>query len=131
MMLTIIKEIGGLFLKYIINKKELATEAQKTKMLIEQNKQRLAIDKQTYNHAWEMAALTNGDKFIRRLSFLMFSAPFIIAIFAPHHIHVYFEQTISVVPKFWQDTWMAINGGIWGISSLKDAIPGIIQSFKR
>lgn len=95
------------------------------------NRARLLASKEENNHAWEMANLTDKDKFLRRLSFLMFSSPFIVAIFFPEHIKLYFEHSISSVPVWWQKTFMAITGAIWGLSSLKNVLPGIVEVFRK
>lgn len=95
------------------------------------NKSRLLQAKESNNHAWEMANLTDKDKFLRRLSFCMFSSPFVVAIFFPEHIRIYFQDSISVVPQWWQQTFMAITGGIWGLSSLKNVVPGVVAAFRK
>jgi hypothetical protein len=95
------------------------------------NKQRLLLDTQSNNHAWEMANLTDKDKWLRRVSFAMFASPFIIAIFAPEHIQYYFEHAIAMVPEWWQKTFMSITGGVWGLSSLKNILPGVVDMFKK
>lgn len=96
-----------------------------------QNKARLLADQETNNHAWEMANLTDKDKWLRRLSFGMFAAPFVVAMFAPSHVEVYFHTAINSVPVWWQKTFMSITGGIWGLSSLKNIVPGIVDVFKK
>jgi hypothetical protein len=96
-----------------------------------QNKARLLLDQQSNNHAWEMAVLTDKDKWLRRLSFTMFAAPFFVAIIAPAHVADYFQTAIHNVPEWWQKTFMAITGGIWGLSSLKNVLPGILEAFKK
>ena len=96
-----------------------------------QNKARLLADKQSNNHAWEMANLMDKDKWLRRLSFTMFSAPFLVAIVAPAHVADYFQHAIDAVPLWWQQTYMAITGGIWGISSLKNTVVGMVGELKK
>jgi hypothetical protein len=129
-MLEILSLIVSGIEKFISNRQEMAIEKQKTAVAIEQNKQRLALDEETHNHEWEMASLANSDNFIRRASFFMFSAPFAIAIFAPESIHIYFSHSIATIPPFWQHTWVAINGSIWGISSLKNSIPAVFNALR-
>ena len=103
-----------------------------TKLKIEANKQRLAMDTQTNNHSWEMANLTDKDKILRWGSFILFTAPFIVALFAPHHIELYFQHSLAPIPEWWKKTYMAMVGGIWGISSLKNIVPAIVdQVFKK
>jgi len=128
---AIITAIGG-FASTWINGKQKASAARAELRLAElKNKARLMADQQSNNHAWEMANLAEKDKWLRRLSFIMFASPFFVAIFAPDHVKIYFEGAISAVPLWWQKTFMAITGGIWGLSSLKNIIPGIVDVFKK
>jgi hypothetical protein len=95
------------------------------------NKQRLLLDTESNNHAWEMANLTDKDKWLRRISFVMFASPFIIAFFAPDQVRYYFEIAIANVPNWWTKTFMSITGGIWGISSLKNVLPAVVSGLKK
>lgn len=95
------------------------------------NKARLLADKQSNNHSWEMANLTDKDKWLRRASFVMFISPFVVAIFSPEHVRLYFEQAIAAVPNWWQETFVAINGAIWAISSLKNTIVSFVGEMRK
>lgn len=126
--------IGGitnLVVGWVNNKQEMQREKQKTELEVEKNKQRLAADQAEYNAEWEMAALQDKDKALRRLSFAMFSAPLVIAIFSPHHVQEYFSISLNSVPEWWVKSFVAINGAIWGITSLKNAVPQMILNTKR
>jgi len=96
-----------------------------------QNKARLMSDESSNNHAWEMASLTDKDKWLRRLSFAMFASPFVIALISPDHVAAYFHTAINSVPIWWQKTFMSITGGIWGLSSLKNILPGVVDVLKK
>lgn len=109
-------------------------EVQKSKIetqkAAEANKARLLSDEQSNNHAWEMAELTGADKTIRRASFICFSAPFVVAIFAPESVKHYFDVAIASIPAWYKATYMSITGAIWGISSLKNPVSQLISHFK-
>jgi hypothetical protein len=96
-----------------------------------QNKARLMLDEQSNNHAWEMANLQDKDKWLRRISFFMFAAPFFVAIFFPEHIKIYFDTALADIPEWWQKTFVAINGAIWGLSSLKNVAPSVLDVFRK
>lgn len=104
---------------------------QQTQLAVEQNKARLALDTESNNHNWEMAELTDADKWIRRISFAAFTAPFIIAAFAPGAVHTYFVTAIAVIPDWYKQTYMSITGAVWGISSLKNTIPQVLNTFRK
>lgn len=127
MLPTIISSIVSIVMGWFDNKKE----EQKTKAAIEQNKQRLALEKESYNAEWEMAALANSDKWLRRISFCMFAGPLVIAIIAPGHVHNYFSYSLQAIPEWWVKTFVGINGSVWGISTLKNSITGIIGELKN
>jgi hypothetical protein len=61
----------------------------------------------------------------------MFTAPFVVAIFSPEQVQQYFDHAIKSVPEWWQKSYIAITGGIWGISSLKNVVPAVIAGVKR
>ena len=50
---------------------------------VAENKIRMALSEQEHNQAWEMAALAGGDKWLRRMSFFMWSGPLVWAYFSP------------------------------------------------
>jgi len=87
---------------------------------------RFRRDKQSYNHAWEMASLADKDKWLRRISFSMFSAPFVWALFDPVGVETYFTIALSSVPSWWLEMYGAMVGGVWGISALKNTMPALV-----
>lgn len=129
-MIGILSAIGGLAQTWLTGRNEI--KKAKQEMVVEEykNKARLMRDEQNYNHEWEMAGLVDKDKWLRRCSFIMFASPFFIAIFAPQHIEEYFKHAIAVVPKWWQEAFVIINGTVWGASSMKNILPSIIDTFK-
>lgn len=129
---TIIGSISSLIKTWLTGRNEKAKAKQDMERAAYENKARLLRDKETNNHSWEMASITDADKWLRRISFGMFASPFLVAIFAPQHVAQYFSVAINTVPVWWQKTYMAITGGVWGISSLKDSVVGIAsQLFKK
>ena len=123
----IISGISSLVVGWFSVKKE----EQKTKSAIEVNKQQLAISKTEYNAEWEMAALANSDKWMKRLSYAMFASPLVVAVFAPDWVYYYFQHAITKVPDWWVKTFVSINGSVWGISALKNSITGIIGQIRK
>ncbi len=96
-----------------------------------ENKARLLRSTSEYNYAWEIAQLRDKDKTLRWISFALFSAPFIVALFDPHAVNYYFTIALANVPTWWTKSFMAIMGAVWGLSSLKNITPAIINSFKK
>jgi hypothetical protein len=86
---------------------------------ITKNKIRLALNEQTNNQAWEMAQIEGKDKFLRRVSFFMLSAPFMVAIVAPESVSDYFTIALAAMPEWYQWMYMSIIGAVWGISEFK------------
>lgn len=84
------------------------------------NRTRLLSDEQTYNHEWEMQALEDKDKVIRRISFVAFILPFVVAIFSPSAVQEYFEVALASIPEWWQNAYIGITGSVWGISTMKN-----------
>ncbi len=127
----IISLLVGVIKNWIEGKQKLQQSKQETSIKAEENKQRLLEDTEKYNNAWEMAQLTDSDKGIRRVSFICFTAPFVVAIFAPNAVKNYFTTAIASIPDWYKATYMSITGAVWGISSLKNSVAQIINYFKK
>jgi len=95
------------------------------------NKIRLMLSTQEYNKEWEIAQIRDKDKSLRWFSFILMSAPFIVALFDPQAVNNYFTVALAGVPDWWIKAYMGIVGAIWGLSSLKNITPAIINSFKK
>ena len=109
---------------------EVKVAERKTKIAIEKNKARLALDKNSCNHEWEMASLAGADKFLRRMSFFLFVMPFVVAIVSPEIVRNYFAVGLEPIPDWYKKIVIGMVGGIWGLSELKNIIPGISGSLK-
>jgi hypothetical protein len=91
-----------------------------------ENKARLLRDRETNNAAWEMANLTDKDNGLRRACFGIFMFPFMWAVFDPQGVSTYFEVVMKAMPEWYVQLVVAMVGGIWGISALKNVVPSII-----
>ena len=105
---------------------ELKAAKHAAKVAAQENRARLLSNEQSHNHEWEMAQLEDKDKGLRYLSFSMFVLPFIVAIFSPEHVRDYFEVSMSSIPEWWKQVFVAITGAVWGLASLKNTLPSII-----
>ena len=109
-------------------------ERQKSKIEMDkaeaENIARLLRDKESNNSAWEIATLRDKDKLLRRTSFVMFAAPLVLAMFDPNAVKEYFNTAIHAMPDWWIQSFMGITGSIWGLSSLKNIVPSLLDSFR-
>ena len=94
------------------------------------NQTRLAQDEQSNNHEWEMASLQDKDKGLRYISYSIFALPILITVVSPETGQRIFTN-LALVPGWWVKTFVAINGGIWGIVELKNAAPQLINAVKK
>lgn len=94
------------------------------------NQARLAQSTTDNNHNWEMQSIRDKDKFLRVFSFSMFTAPILITVISPEHGAAIFKN-LEGVPPWLVQTWVAINGAVWGIASLKNVVPQFIGEFRR
>tara|TARA_Y100001956_G_C4097348_1_gene175918 strand:- start:393 stop:692 length:300 start_codon:yes stop_codon:yes gene_type:complete len=90
----------------------------------------LAQSEKDYNHAWELASLQDKDKLLRFISYFMFTSPILITVFSPEH-GAKILSNLESVPPWLVQSWVAINGAVWGIASLKNVIPEFASNFKR
>lgn len=93
------------------------------------NRARLARDKETNNHDWEMANLTDKDKGLRYISYSIFALPILVTVVYPSQGQAIFTN-LEYVPDWWVKTFVSINGGVWGIIELKRAAPALISAIK-
>jgi hypothetical protein len=91
-----------------------------------ENKARLLRDRETNNAAWEMANLTDKDNGLRRVCFGIFIFPFFWSVFDPVGVTNYFQVVLNAMPQWYVQIVIAMVGGIWGISALKNVVPSII-----
>ena len=104
---------------YVLSKQEL-------KKAEVENKARLLRDKHSNNHEWEMANLRDKDKWLRRISFAVFTAPLIWAAFDPIAVQAYFDVALKAMPEWYVQIVLSMVGGIWGISVLKNSVPALV-----
>lgn len=128
---TVFSSAYNLFSGWLQGKQEIQKAEQNRQLAAMENQARLLRDTQSNNQAWEMAQLTDADKILRRSSFVIFSAPFIVAIISPNAVAHYFTIALSSMPLWYIQTYMGIIGAVWGISSLKNAIPQILNLVKK
>lgn len=101
------------------------------KLAEKENRARLLRDENNNNHDWEMANLTDKDKWLRRMSFTMFALPFVWAFFDPSGVKEYFDVALHAMPAWYIKMFGGIVGGIWGISALKNSVPALIGGIKK
>ena len=118
--------IAGLAKPLIGGVVDYVSTGQEIRKAEKENKARLMRDKASNNHEWEMASLADKDRWLRRISFAMFSAPFIWALFDPVGVETYFTIALSSVPEWWLELYAAMIGGVWGISALKNSMPALV-----
>ncbi|MGB1649388.1 MAG: hypothetical protein ACPHEP_00050 [Acidimicrobiales bacterium] len=111
--------------------KDYVMSEQEMKKAEKQNKARLLLDTNSNNHEWEMANLTDKDKWLRRVSFGIFVFPLVWAAFDPVAVQVYFQVALTVMPEWYVQIVLSMVGGIWGISVLKNSVPALIGGITK
>jgi hypothetical protein len=111
--------------------KDYVMSEQEMKKAEKQNKARLLLDTNSNNHDWEMANLTDKDKWLRRISFGVFVFPLIWAAFDPIAVQTYFQVALTVMPDWYIQIVLSMVGGIWGISVLKNSVPALIGGITK
>ena len=125
--------LGGLFApltQWLENRGKIKQAELDRDLAVINNQAKLVQSTTDNNHNWEMQSLQDKDKTLRFFSYSMFTAPILITVVSPEHGAKIFENLESVPPWLVQ-TWIAINGGVWGIASLKNVVPQFITLVKR
>jgi hypothetical protein len=100
---------------------------QEMKAAEKENKARLLRDTKSNNHEWEMANLQDKDKWLRRISFTMFSTPFVVALFDPVAVEQYFNVALSAIPEWYVQIFCSMIAGVWSVSALKNTAPALVN----
>lgn len=96
-----------------------------------ENRARLLRDKESNNHEWEMASLSEKDKSLRRICFFIFIWPITpIAAIRPDWIVSYYSS-LENIPEWNLRIIMIMVGGIWGVAELKNSLPALIHGIKN
>ena len=82
------------------------------------------------NSEWEMAQLQDKDKILRWFSYTMFTAPIVITVISPEWGKQIF-QNLEYAPSWVVEVWIAMNGAVWGLSSLKNVVPSVVGSIRK
>ncbi len=122
---------GGIFKDWLDGRRKIQQAKQEREKAAIENQARLLADKESNNAAWEMAVLRDSDAWLKRISFAIFSFPIIYAAIDPTAVALYFQTALAALPDWYVKTYMGIIGGIWGIASLKDTIPAMINQIRK
>lgn len=129
-MISVLTGLFGIGQQWLANRKEKQQAKHNRELAVINNQARLAQSEKDHNHAWEMASLQDKDKFLRVFSYFMFTSPILITVISPEHGGQIFTN-LEIVPNWLVQSWIAINGGVWGIASLKNVVPEFAHNLKR
>ena len=118
--------LSGVLGPVVTGVKDYVMAQQDLKKAEAENKARLLRDTKSNNHEWEMANLRDKDKWLRRISFAVFTAPLIWAGFDPIAVQAYFDVALKAMPEWYVQIVLSMVGGIWGISVLKNSVPALV-----
>ena len=92
---------------------------QSLKAAVVTRKLEMIADTENYNQQWELAALKDSDRWIKRASYLLLSAPLITAIFMPAQTQEYITHVFNTLPGWYTASYMGMLSSIWGVKSLQ------------
>lgn len=130
MIQALISPVANLAGSWLKNRAAKSKAKADLELAIIQNKTRLALSENEANHEWEMAQLQDKDKWLRWFSYSMFTAPILVMVVAPEYGKRIFEN-LEYVPSWLIEIWIALNGAVWGLSSLKGVVPSVIGSVRK
>ena len=130
MLQSFIAPIANLAGTFIKNRAEKSMAKHKLELNVLENKARLALAEHEANSEWEMAQLQDKDKILRWFSYTMFTAPIVITVVNPDWGRRIFEN-LEYAPSWVVEVWIAMNGAVWGLSSLKNVVPSVVGSIRK
>lgn len=126
-MLEIIALLGGIFKDWLGGQQKLQLAQQDRDAAALETQARQIRDQNSANSAWEIAALADSDKWLRRISFAIFSYPLVWAAFDPNGVATYFKVALSSLPPWYFQTYMTITGVVWSVATLKNGLPSLVN----
>lgn len=121
----------GLVRDWFQNKREQVKADHEITLAEKQNRARLLRDEQSNNHDWEMANLADKDRFMRRASFVLFSLPFLWAMFDAPAVKEYFDTALEAMPQWYVQLYLVIIGGVWGVAALKNNLASLFNAVRK
>ena len=129
MLKALLGPVASLAGQVVEKRAEKAAAKHKLDLAVIENKARLAQSKHDANSDWEMAQLQDKDKFLRWFSYTLFTAPIVITVLAPEYGRRIFEN-LEYVPEWMVQVFIAMNGAVWGLSSLKNVAPSVVGAIR-
>lgn len=111
--------LAGLFADFVGDWKARREQQRAVAKAVTENRIRLAQSKQTHNQEWEMRALEGRDVVLRRVSFIMWSAPIMWAVWDADSAAAFFRESLGALPDWYVYGYLAITSAIWGIVELR------------
>jgi len=130
MIQALISPVAGLASSWLAGRAAKSKAKAALELAVIENKTRLALSETEANHEWEMSQLQDKDKWLRWFSYSMFTAPILVMVVAPEHGKRIFEN-LEYVPSWLIEIWIALNGAVWGLSSLKGVVPSVVGSIRK
>lgn len=113
--------------QWVKNRGEKNKAKHERDLAIINNQARLASDKQSHNHQWEMESLKGNSKGLRVICFLQLALPLTITCIWPEKGAEIFTN-LKTVPPWFVQLYMIVIGAIWGIHEFKQAAPSVIAA---
>ena len=113
--------------QYIKNRGEIKKAKHTRDLSIIENQARLAQDKESNNHSWEMESLKGNSQYLRIVCFIQLALPLTITCIWPEKGKEIFTN-LEVVPAWFVQMYMIVIGSIWGIHEFKSAAPAVIAA---
>lgn len=118
-MAPIISALAGMAGEWVSDWKAKKQNQRDIERATAENRIRLAESAQTHNEEWEMRALEGRDAFLRRTSFIAWSAPIAWAAVDSPGAAAFFRDALGALPDWYVGGYLAITGAVWGIAELK------------
>jgi len=126
-----ISAVGGIAKTWLSNKGKQIRAKGEMQLAELNNRTRLLADKESNNHAWEMASLRPSGKALKWSSFVLFTLPILVTVVGPFvgagDGVEQMWQNFNAVPEGWMTVYYSMTGSIWGVATLKDTGPAMIN----
>lgn len=121
-LLTAITAVGGFIKDVFVRKYEVSKARHEVELAVEQRKKELALKEGEFDELVVSGALARTDGLLRRVSYSLLTAPFIVAIYDPSLVAYYFNTAIAAVPDWYAMMYFGMIGAIWGLPELVNRI---------
>ena len=117
----------SLFKTYFSNKQEIKASEHKTRLILEESKQKAIAEKLKHEHILNIKRLGSTSRGFKYITFFLWYTPFVITIISPEHGDKIFNNLTSA-PQWYIESCVTVFFTIWSIAVSRDTVQAMFSN---